>query len=166
MVTLLIDRLELIAKQHADATLNEMIRHNETEEAEERRRNEVLLFELGNLLVNTKQRFRTRGVDVEAYVWLHLLRFEQTFIDMFDAETKDWRVHAYFDPMLAACDGDKYLLMRLYKFQLDRNFPITRPGIAWNPQLIKVPYTPRRKSDTRTETFTVIHRWSHPKKAA
>jgi len=165
MVNLLVDRFELVAKQHADASLNEDIRHNEAQKAERQRCNEVILFELHNLLVNAKQRFRTRRVTEPAEAWLHMRKFEQTFIDMLDVETKDARVRGYFDPMLAACDGDKRLLMSLYKRELDRLFPITDPGWEWNPQLVLVPYTPRRKSDKRTMTYTIVHRWKRIKKA-
>jgi len=131
-----------------------------------RRRDIQLASELENLVYNMSQRTKARGVKEksEKYLWLHKLRFEQTFIDLHSAEQKDVRVRAYFDSLLAACDGDKKLLLAAYKKELDRFYPIARDDIYWMPALRKVHFTPTRRGDTRTSTYTIVHLWGHTMK--
>jgi len=132
------------------------------------RRDKWLASELDNLVYNMSQRTKARGIKKrsEKYLWLHKLRFEQTFLDLHDADQKDVRVRDFFDPLLAACDGDKRLLLAAYTKVLDRYYPIAREDIYWKPELRKVAFTPTRKGDTRTETYTIIHFWGHIKKTA
>ncbi|HEY8886204.1 MAG TPA: hypothetical protein VIM31_01750 [Candidatus Microsaccharimonas sp.] len=99
-------------------------------------------------------------------MWLHKLKFEQTYLDVHTKKQKEARVREYFDPMLAACDGDKTILLAAYKKMLDRYYPIDREDIYWMPVLRMVPFTPTRKSDTRTTTYTIVHLWGHIKKTS
>lgn len=177
MTNVILSRLELLSDQHESAILHaaeahsiavaaENARHATATEAEFFRMIASLDLELDNMVYNMSQRCKARGVreKTDRYAWLHGLAFDQTYLDLYNADQKDYRVREYFEPLLRACGGDKKLLMARYKLALDRYFPVPFDDRVWGPVLRRVPFKPRRKTDKRTTTYTIIHNYSHTKK--
>ena len=152
MVNVILGRIELFAALHVKAAEDEAVR-----------RNTQLDQELNQLVYNMAQRCQARGFKQreDRHEWLHTLSFDQSFLDLSNAERKDFRVREYFDPLLEACDGNKKLLLERYTLKLDRYFPINRTDLEWGAILRKIPFKSRRKSDTRTTTYTIIHNYRH-----
>ena len=152
MVNVILGRIELFAALHVKAVEDEAVR-----------RNTQLDQELNQLVYNMAQRCQTRGFKQkeDRHKWLHTLSFDQSFLDLSNAEQKDYRVKEYFDPLLEACGGNKKFLLERYKLPLDRYFPLSRTDLEWGPILRKIPFKPQRKSDTRLTTYTIIHNYRH-----
>ncbi|MDB5159944.1 MAG: hypothetical protein JWO99_207 [Candidatus Saccharibacteria bacterium] len=174
MPNVILGRIEMLAdlheravdgdlKRHLAVIYAEEVRFTDEVAAENARRDTLLAFELDNLVYNMAQRCKARGVKdrTERYIWLHTLKFEDSFLDLSDRDQKDARVREYFDPLLVLCDGDKKTLLDAYIKALDRYFPMGRSDRTWRPELRKVDFTPRRKTDTRTKTYTIVHNWNH-----
>lgn len=152
MVNVILGRIELFAALHVKAVEDEAVR-----------RNTQLDQELNQLVYNMAQRCQARGFKQkeDRHKWLHTLSFDQSFLDLSNAEQKDYRVKEYFDPLLEACGGNKKFLLERYKLPLDRYFPLSRTDLEWGPILRKIPFKPQRKSDTRLTTYTIIHNYRH-----
>ena len=174
MVNVILGRIELFASLHVQSVQDEGAfhvsslaheeqRHVAVTAAEAVRRTAQLDLELDNLVYNTAQRCKARGIKKreDRHEWLHTLSFDQSFLDLNNAEQKDFRVREYFDPLLEACGGNKKLLLERYTLKLDRYFPINRTDLEWGAILRKIPFKSRRKSDTRTTTYTIIHNYRH-----
>lgn len=174
MTNVILSRLELLADQQERIAVSTMEAHVIALTCEEARYAEVtnfeffrmiafLDFELDNMVYNMSLRCKARGFKkkLDRFRWLHGLYFDQTYVMLSDSSRRDFRVREYFDPLLRICGGDKKLLMNRYKLALDRYFPVTADGVTWGPVMRKIPFKPRRKSDARIETYTVVHNYHH-----
>lgn len=123
-------------------------------------------YALDGIVFNMLSRGISRRIERQdlADTWLHLLEYNQTFIDLDDPEAKNYRIREQFEPILDICDGDENLLLAAYASKLDKYFPINHKARAWDPQLKWVEYTPKRRNAKTTMKLTIIHKWKTVKK--
>ena len=114
------------------------------------------------LIYNTIQRCKKHGVKrVDAAVYLHKLLYDETYFDVHDDEERDFKERVFFEPLIVIFDNDKKAMLAAIKKHLERYFPI--PGHlnrVWNPVMVLVPFTPKKKSDKRTKRLALRFDWS------
>ena len=132
-----------------------------------KKRDVNLDYVLDGIVVNMFMRGAKRGIDKKelADKWLHLLEFNQTFINLDDPDAKNYRIREQFGPILDICDGDENLLLAVYARKLDKYFPIKHKARAWDPQLKWVEYTPKRRGSKTVLKLTIVHKWKNVKKS-
>lgn len=125
-------------------------------------------YVLDGIVLNMYMRGLDRGIkkDDLADKWLHLLEYNQTYINLDDPEAKKYRMREQFIPVLDMCDGDGNLLITVYTRMLNKHFPIRHKGRAWDPQLVWKEYTPKRRNAKPTLMLTIVHKWKTVKKEA
>jgi len=109
---------------------------------------------------NMRDRLKKHGIVYGQAEWVHKRMFDQTYNDLHDGDSKDFRVRLFFEPLIDAFDGDRKLLLAEYGRALDRDIPIADElNRVWNPVFVTVEYASRRKRDVHARRLTIRHDW-------
>ena len=116
---------------------------------------------IDDLIFNTGQRIKSYGFKkAQRAVELHTKFYEETYGDVWNDEMRDDKVQVFFEPLIDLFNGDRKAALVELKRALNYYFPIPpRLNREWNPVWKTVPYTPKRKSDKRTQRVTLQFNW-------
>ena len=117
---------------------------------------------LEDLVHNMQQRIKSHGATRDTYALeLHKMKFDETYFDVYDGDGRDFKVRLFFEPLIEVYQGDKKKVLDELRVALGRYFPIPKHlNREWNPRWVKVAFSPKRKSDTRTSRMTIQFDWS------